>query len=718
MNSSTSRNAAKKQTQEEIKRQIALLQACLEPESESETTPMVRSPKRKSVDQPVTLAPATPSPKKKRKTDDRCLGKPIARPVFHSTSPNISRLVASSSKPPQQFTKLAPSNIINKLASITQKGDGEDAPEAHPRSAAFTDRPVKPSPVDHEIHGHKRDERLALIENIEPGPYQHTPPTDDPNFEKLEPHSGIAMVSRTIPHEEFNDHLAGRYYLSPSRLYSSIRLLPDKQGYDVSVPGDWITIAVVAERGPIKFTRAPVAIERESGDPDANKKHWKGKNRDNEPEKPGGKKFVNLKLVDFGARSGSTSSATGRTPTIRGDAFLTLLLFEADGFDLIPRDDGRKPEKIYKGGSRGAFEHLTNVKEGDVIALLNPRILKPFQRSNDSPHPVNNILALTPESASSIMVLGRARDLGMCTVRKQDGKICGSWCDKRLSEVCDYHVQNAVQRRRAARPEFSVGTSGMSTSATHKSKNAYDPLRKWGLKPSDEVSGNGATYMVAGHVVSGSSADPRTMFVGETIGREGQARAKRIMDNKDSDRALKALLQRDKEGMKAVMKAREVNRQLTKSGKDNKSVGTTTKKRKKDQEGSDEEDQGGQSDTKIDNLRKTAYSAGIIKSLGFDPSLKPGQRRVETKGVQQKLETLEALLQGRKDIALGPKPGPRIRSGVTAPKRDKVAPEEPREQMCDLDSDSNDELPEKMTLAPKAIDKNEPETKMVDLDDF
>ena len=55
------------------------------------------------------------------------------------------------------------------------------------------------------------------------------------------------------------------------------------------------------------------------------------------------------------------------------------------------------------------------------------------------------MLALTPESASSIMVIGRSRDLGMCTVRKQDGKVCGSWCDKCVSDVCDYHVQNAVQ---------------------------------------------------------------------------------------------------------------------------------------------------------------------------------------------------------------------------------------------------------------------------------
>jgi minichromosome maintenance protein 10 len=70
---------------------------------------------------------------------------------------------------------------------------------------------------------------------------------------------------------------------------------------------------------------------------------------------------------------------------------------------------------------------------------------------------VNNILALTPESADAIAVIGRARDLGMCGVLKRDGKACGSWCDKRVSDICEYHLQNAVKHRRAGRAEFSVG---------------------------------------------------------------------------------------------------------------------------------------------------------------------------------------------------------------------------------------------------------------------
>ena len=145
------------------------------------------------------------------------------------------------------------------------------------------------------------------------------------------------------------------------------------------MPGDWITIAVVAERGPFKFSKAPVTIGPDDGvdKPEG----WKTKRKDKEREesKTTGKKYVNLRLIDFGARARSSSSATGGKAVIRGDAFLSLLLFESDGFDVIPGDGDEKPKKVYRGGSRGAFEALSKVKEGDVIALLNPRILKPYQ---------------------------------------------------------------------------------------------------------------------------------------------------------------------------------------------------------------------------------------------------------------------------------------------------------------------------------------------------
>ncbi|KAF8900474.1 hypothetical protein CPB84DRAFT_1815402 [Gymnopilus junonius] len=677
-------------------------------EPESDVT-QPKSPKRKAPE-PAILVPSTPSPKKKQKLDHKPFPRPPP-PVFQNAARQKIAPIkpASIDHPGENFRKPPPANVLEKLARIGRNDEPNEGSELIPRPTGFKDKPKEIQQFEENTLPHKRDERLALVDELEPGPYEHNPPLDDPTFEKLEPHSGIYMSSRLIPHEEISDYLRGRYYLSPSQLYSCIRLLPDKQGYDIPVPGDWVTIAVVAERGPIKFTRAPVAIEREDGDPEGNK-HWKGKGKANEPEKPTGKKYVNLKLIDFGARS-SPSSATGGISTIRGDAFLTLLLFQSDAFDLIPRDDGRKPEKVYRGGSRGAFEHLTNVKEGDVIALLNPKILKPFQRSSDSPHPVDNVLALTPESAASIVVLGKSRDLGMCSVRKQDGKVCGSWCDKRLSEVCDYHVQHAVQRRRAARPEFSIGTSGMSTSSKHKAKNTYDPMRKWGLKPAEE-NGPGVTYVVSGHVVSGTSSDPRTMYISESMGREGQAKAKRQIDARNSEKALKMLLHRDKE-------AREATKEVRKEEK--KSRGTSEKERiaKKpvpvNLDDRSDEDEAKLFVPKDDAPRMHAYSATVIQSLGFDPSLKPGQRRMEIKNVQDKLEALEAVRKARKDIALGPRPGPRIRSGVVAPKAEKKDGPEPSYALDAIQSD--DELPEGIMQVEQPLMKDS-SMKMVDLDDF
>ncbi len=58
---------------------------------------------------------------------------------------------------------------------------------------------------------------------------------------------------------------------------------------------DWV-IAVVAERSPVKYTKAPVTLE-ERDEPKKPKK----KDADN-PPKPSGKKLVNLKLVDFSPR--------------------------------------------------------------------------------------------------------------------------------------------------------------------------------------------------------------------------------------------------------------------------------------------------------------------------------------------------------------------------------------------------------------------------------
>jgi len=155
----------------------------------------------------------------------------------------------------------------------------------------------------------------------------------------------------------------------------------------------------------------------------------------------------------------------------------------------------------------------------------------------------------------------------------------------------------------------------MSTSAARKPKADYDPTRQWGLKP--ETGPNDSTYVISGHVVGGSTG---SLFVSEKLGREAQAKAQRRLE-KNADRELKALLDRDKEGMKAVTKAREFVQKAKASAET--SGGKLDKGKQKASSKSVEEELC----TKDSSApTKQAYSATIIKRLGFDPAVKMAQR--------------------------------------------------------------------------------------------
>ncbi|KAF5385678.1 hypothetical protein D9757_005513 [Collybiopsis confluens] len=709
MDSVASALQKEKEKKENLRRQIALLKAQLS--DDEDIAPAPASPVHKTVKAGL-LVPCTPSPRKKRKLEE-------SRP---SSSRNASILAAAVSKVNSSGTeqteyvpqKPAPSQLVQNLSRI--RSDNDDSGRSQDtRTSCFSDKPPEISTRP------KRDEDLTIIESLSLGPAEHKPQFDDPHFERIEPNSGIrlkfgtlslsllwrganngASRSRILPHEDLQDHLRGRYYLSPSLLYSCIRLLPDKTGYDVPVDGDWITIAVVAERGPIKYTNPPVGVGREQeaeadGEPSANGKEKGRKKGAHKADAPNPRKrYVNVKLIDFGSHSSSSSSTKSQ---IRGDAFLTLLLFEADSVDLITEEYGvklNKPKKVYRGGSGGAFEVMAKLKEGDVIALLNPTIKKPFQNSTSSnPHPMHNILAVTPKNADSITHIGRSLDLGTCAVQRRDGSTCGSWCDKRIASACEWHVTHAVERRRAARPEFSIGTSGMSNSAVSnirrfESKSNYDPIRKTGLLPRDGGlpskgasydTETGATYVLAGHVINGSNSVDTT-HVSEQMGREGQARAQRAEARRQEEELLKKMLKKESSQgdtgghMKNVFKAREaVEKMKMKMKQANKK--TLPKKRKSgadEEEEEEEEEREGLAEDQYDETENipaaSRYRPEMIKTLGFDPvAMKLGPQQRTHMDVQRKLDDLAALQKSRngKEVDLGRRAGPKIRSGVFKP---------------------------------------------------
>ncbi|KAH9896607.1 hypothetical protein C8Q73DRAFT_686215 [Cubamyces lactineus] len=738
MNSITSKKTTEQEKQEEIRRQIAFFQAQLHsanPAGQDVPAPP-SSPKRKRSNSHL-LAPATPSPKKKKPLNQaRRSPSSTAGATNGSRKPPATahRPIPTPSFPlkPNKATSApaAASTVLQKLAQVHKAKDKAPVQDAVVRSSAFSSKPAPITPyveVD-PIQTQTRDETMAVIEELTLGPSDHNPPFDDPHFEKLEPNSGIRLSSRAIPYEDFQDYLRGRYYISPSQLYSVIRLLPNKQGYDVPVSGDWLTIAVVAERGKMKYTQAPVGVTRDDkplqGDEDrmdelpsldatneagpSSRPPLFRKKPKGEPPKPSGKKYVNMKLIDFGCRS-QGSSADGGKAKIPGDAFLSLLLFESDTCDVLTKENGKK-EKIYRGGSRGAFERMSKLREGAVVALLNPKILKPFQRSVDKPHPTDNILALTPESDASIAVIGYAQDLGMCRATKRDGTRCTGWCDKRVSDVCDYHIQHAVERKRASRPEFAIGTGGMSSQP--KKKPAYDPARQWGLKPEREA--DGTTYVVQGHVISGS--DSRSLYVTESVGRDAQAKAARKISAVDSEKALQKLLQRDKEGTKALLSAREFSKRNAETvAKD----GSKRQKAEKAESKHTEEE--------MDKPRRNAYSAQLIRQIGFDPTAKEG-RKVKDTDVQSKLDALAAVHATRK-IELGPRPGKKKScvdrpqpSTPAASKSSEPATHDDLEYVDDPDSplhipDSDDDELEREEVAAFGHPVGLSGGKFIDLDD-
>lgn len=107
-----------------------------------------------------------------------------------------SQLKSSSALQP---LKPAPSNVISKLASFGKQSKGSSPTKNITRSSGFSERPAEATdqgmdiPTDEVVDAPKRDDRLALIEDIEVGPTNFKPPFDDPHFQQLEPNSGIRL---------------------------------------------------------------------------------------------------------------------------------------------------------------------------------------------------------------------------------------------------------------------------------------------------------------------------------------------------------------------------------------------------------------------------------------------------------------------------------------------------------------------------------------------
>ncbi|RFU35379.1 hypothetical protein B7463_g971, partial [Scytalidium lignicola] len=98
-----------------------------------------------------------------------------------------------------------------------------------------------------------------------------------------------------------------------------------------------------------------------------------------------------------------------------------------------------------------AFTRFWKLTIGSVIAILNPNIWAPSKGRIDTGQ-----FSLTINSSEdTVLEIGSSRDLGFCKSVKKDGKICGSWVDKRHTEFCDFHVNVVFEKTKSKRPEVS-----------------------------------------------------------------------------------------------------------------------------------------------------------------------------------------------------------------------------------------------------------------------
>jgi minichromosome maintenance protein 10 len=273
-----------------------------------------------------------------------------------------------------------------------------------------------------------------------------------------------------------------RYHLNPSQLYSIAR--PGKgNDMDVPVEGDFILIGVLAERSDIRVTAKPQQgiqkppakkkkVSKDEALPaDAKDDEDLKEVPDDDGEEPSWsanrkpKRYVMFKLLDMRLKRGQSLSG--------GDSYLNVILFESDtttttfdesesetettrGGVRVAREKRREKRKkeTFRGGSGGAYERFWKENDGAVVAILNPKVLKPRPQPG-KPH--NNVLTITPDSAESILVIGKSMDLGTCPAVRRDGTVCGSSFDKRTHEACDFHVAAALKKTKSGRSELMTG---------------------------------------------------------------------------------------------------------------------------------------------------------------------------------------------------------------------------------------------------------------------
>lgn len=257
----------------------------------------------------------------------------------------------------------------------------------------------------------------------------------------------------------------GRYYLSPSLLYS-IRQKAAARGkgkdgdYEIPVEGEWVTIACVTgiarewttggkkDKNRLDKDRMYRREWYEDDFMDPEEEAMQRSNRNKKKDDQDGTKYIKdgrlYFLTDIGSQAWGPETPDGGP---EGHHELKLLTYKSRGQDK----EGR-----YFGGTKGTYEKLGRYCHGQVIAIITPRVLAPKTQDTDTR------MCLYVEGVSSIVVLGVSSNYSSCTAKTREGEKCGNYVDRRTMRgskfketICDYHLGIGVERTQRGRQEFA-----------------------------------------------------------------------------------------------------------------------------------------------------------------------------------------------------------------------------------------------------------------------
>ncbi|KAF9545435.1 hypothetical protein EC957_010965 [Mortierella hygrophila] len=97
--------------------------------------------------------------------------------------------------------------------------------------------------------------------------------------------------------------------------------------------------------------------------------------------------------------------------------------------------------------------HYEGLRIGDVVAIMNPKVLSQAERAGT--------LGVEVEHPDCLLVLGTSTDFGLCEAVKLNGDNCNRPLDKRASSYCSYHIMMVANKGRNQRGSLIAGTSSI-----------------------------------------------------------------------------------------------------------------------------------------------------------------------------------------------------------------------------------------------------------------